>query len=173
MAKNPLKLDLGCGEVPREGFTGVDLYAKGAKKVNLFKFPWPWKSNSVEEIHSSHFFEHVPQIIRVRFMDEVYRVLIPGGKATFITPYWSSMRAVQDPTHQWPPICEASYLYFNKKWREDNKLTHYLGKCDFDFTFGYSADQEMASRDQNVQAFWVKHYINTAQDLQVVMTKRS
>jgi predicted SAM-dependent methyltransferase len=56
-----LRLDLGCGQNPKEGFEGVDMYGDKAKhKVDLFKFPWPFEDNSVEEIHASHFLEHVP-----------------------------------------------------------------------------------------------------------------
>ena len=51
----PLKLDLGCGQNKQEGFTGVDLYAPWADvKLDLFKFPWPWKDGAVDEIHCSH-----------------------------------------------------------------------------------------------------------------------
>jgi hypothetical protein len=57
----PLRLDLGCGNNPREGFEGVDKFAPNAKhKVDLFKFPWPWADNSVDELHASHFLEHIP-----------------------------------------------------------------------------------------------------------------
>ena len=56
-----IKLDLGCGLNPREGFEGVDLYGEKAKhKVDLFKFPWPFKDASVDEIHASHFLEPIP-----------------------------------------------------------------------------------------------------------------
>ncbi len=169
-----LRLDLGAGQNKREGFLGVDLYAETDIKADLMKFPWPWKDESVEEVVSSHFFEHVPGAIRGQFMDELWRVLIPGGKATFITPYWSSMRAIQDPTHQWPPIAEASYLYFNKTWREQNKLEHYLCTCDFDFSYGYALDPETNTRSTlEVQAFWVKHYIGAVSDLQVTLVKRA
>lgn len=56
-----LKLDFGCGQNPREGYEGVDLYAPDAThKVDLWKFPLPWDDNSVEAIHASHFLEHLP-----------------------------------------------------------------------------------------------------------------
>lgn len=56
-----LKLDLACGQTPKEGFEGVDLYAPEAKhKVDLWKFPLPWADNSVDEIWCSHFVEHLP-----------------------------------------------------------------------------------------------------------------
>ncbi len=60
-APRELKLDLACGQNPKEGFEGVDLYAANAKhRVDLFKFPFPWEDNSVSEIHCSHFIEHLP-----------------------------------------------------------------------------------------------------------------
>lgn len=56
-----VKLDLGCGQNPKEGFEGVDLYGDKAKhKVDLFKFPWPFADDSVDEIFASHFLEHIP-----------------------------------------------------------------------------------------------------------------
>jgi predicted SAM-dependent methyltransferase len=56
-----VRLDLGCGQRPKDGYEGVDNRAPDAKhKVDLFKFPWPWEDNSVDELHASHFVEHIP-----------------------------------------------------------------------------------------------------------------
>jgi len=167
-----LKLDLGCGENKKEGFTGVDLFAKTDIKADLLKFPWPWRDNSVEELWCSHFFEHIPGPTRVPWMDEAWRILIPNGKLTIIVPYWSSPRAIQDPMHQWPPLSEQSFIYFNKEWRTLNKLNHYLGRADFDFTYGYLCDQETAQRNQESQQFYIKHYLQAVNDLQVNLVKR-
>lgn len=63
LAKSPelVRLDLGCGGNPQEGFEGVDLLAPNARhKVDLFKFPFPWADDSVDELHCSHFVEHLP-----------------------------------------------------------------------------------------------------------------
>jgi hypothetical protein len=193
-----VRLDLGCGQNPRidpvtnEKFTGVDIWEGADIPFDLFTFPWPWENDSVDEIFSSHFFEHVPQNLRFPFMDEVWRILKPckcekecprlpnsssfcleqGGKASFITPYYSSMRSIQDPTHMWPPICENTYLYFNKIWREVNKLDHYKVSCDFDFGYGYIFDPETMTKYGATQSFWVKHYMNSVSDLQVTLAKR-
>lgn len=56
----PVRLDLACGQRCKEGFEGLDLYAPAARKVDLLKFPWPIESDSVDELHCSHFVEHIP-----------------------------------------------------------------------------------------------------------------
>jgi len=170
-----LRLDLGCGDNCKEGFTGVD-NAKGcgAKiKHDLTVTPWPFESDSVDEVHSSHFLEHLTGPERILFMDELWRVMKVGAKATFQVPYAWSNRAIQDPTHQWPPICENSFLYFNKGWREQNKLTHYLGKCDFDFVYGHQVPEDTAVRAQEVRCARIANNINTVADLVVTLTKRA
>lgn len=172
-----LCLDLGCGSNKREGFTGVDMFKTPSVDVvhDLMKFPWPWKSGSVAEIHCSHFFEHIPARKRPLFMDECYRIMKPGAQMTMIFPYWSSARAVQDFTHEWPPVCEWSFLYFNKGWRESNKLTHgaYDIKADFDFGFGHMLDPDIAVRNDEYRANAVKHWLNAVTDAQITLTRRA
>ena len=129
-----------------------------------------YRDGSVKEIVCAHMLEYVPARQRNKLMEEIYRVLVPGGKVTVVVCYWSSPRAIQDPALEWPPFCEQSFLYFNRGWREANKLPPL--KCDFDFTYGYQVDQETAARGSDTQPFWIKHYLNTASDLQVVLTKR-
>lgn len=187
-----LKLSLACGDNKPEGFKGVDI-AKTASVdyvQDLLKFPWSqFKDNSVDEIECSHFVEHIPHGNGYndpffQFFDEIWRILKPAefdpanpniplkGFANIVTPYYSSMRAWQDPTHQ-RAISEASYLYVNKQWRIDNKLDHYPVSCDFDFSYGYLMNQDWQNRNQETQTFGVQHYINTVNDLQVMLVKRS
>lgn len=135
----PLKLDIGCGKNKREGFHGVDSiafdgvdtvldvvrrHAPLPAGVHVFAgdmfTPWPWEDNSVDEVHSSHFVEHLDQIERCHFFNELWRVMKPEAKATIITPHWSNARAYGDPTHKWPAISEWFYLYLNKGWRDGN-----------------------------------------------------
>jgi hypothetical protein len=168
-----MKLDIGCGQNLEKDWVGLDIAKiEGVIQHDCFKFPWPIESDSVEEAKMVHFFEHVPQDIRFQFMDELYRIMKVGAKCTVVCPYYSSMRAIQDPTHMFPPICEASFLYFNKDWRKQNKLDHYRVNCDFDFGYGYSLPSEWSTRADEPRNFAIAHYMNTAQDLQVVLTKR-
>lgn len=170
-----VKLDLGCGQSKREGFLGVDFVAAPGVDVvhDLFSFPWPFADNSVDEVHSSHFYEHVPAKLRPRFMDELWRILKLGAKAQIITPHAWSDRSVQDFTHEWPPISRHSYAYFNRNWRETNKLTHghYEMACNFDVSIGGTFYADIQSRSIEFQAFSNEHYINSLADLYATLTK--
>jgi SAM-dependent methyltransferase len=173
-----LRIDLGCGDNKRKDgdWLGVDKFKTDSTDYtfDLFEFPWPIETGSVAMFSCSHFFEHVPAMRRVPFMDECFRCLKVGGQLVVIVPHYNSMRAVQDFTHEWPPICESSFLYFNKGWREQNKLTHgaYSMNCDFDFSYGFQLDNDIQVRNIEFQQFALKHYSNTANDLHVTLTRR-
>lgn len=167
-----LKLDLGCGQNVKEGYTGVDIAkVKGVGVVHdLTVTPWPFEDNSVDDIHSAHFFEHLTGVQRISFMEECWRILKPKTQMVIIVPHWSSMRSVQDPFHAWPPVCETSFLYFNKGWRDTNKLDHYPITCDFDFGYGFSLDPDVSVRNNDFVQFASKHYVNAIHDLHVTLT---
>lgn len=171
-----LPLDLACGDNKREGHFGIDFVETSSTDAvfDLLQFPWPIESGSVPSIVCSHFFEHIPGLLRPEFMDECYRVLKPRGTMEFITPYHTSMRATQDFTHAWPPISEASYLYFNREWRKSNKLEHgyYDMECDFDYGYGYLMDPDIQVRGMDYQMMAVKHWNNSIYDLQVNLVSR-
>jgi predicted SAM-dependent methyltransferase len=166
-----LKLDLACGQTKQDGFLGVDRVPLDGvdQVVNLEAFPWPWKDASVEVVHCSHYVEHTPDLIA--FMNELGRILIPGGTAQIIAPYYTSMRAWQDPTHV-RAISEATFLYFNKDWRVSQKLDHYPITCDFDYSYGYAMAPEWAVRSQEARDFAIRHYWNVVNDLHVTLTRK-
>jgi len=136
------------------------------------QFPWPYKDNSVKEITCAGVMEYIPGKLRGQFMDEIHRILVPEGKAAFAVAYWNTARGFQDYRYEWPPLCEQSFLYFNKGWRETNKLE--LGiKCDFDFTYGYTPDPETAARNDESRSFYIKRYTNCIETLHLMLVKRA
>ena len=170
-----VRLDLGCGSNIREGFTGVDLTKtlEGVIVHDLRVTPWPWESDSVDEAHSSHFIEHLTGEEFMVFMNELHRVMKPEAKATLIAPYYASMRAWQDPTHK-QAINEAKFLYFNKEWRAQNKLSHYPITTDFDYSYGYNiSNPRWLNAASEARQHAISHYINVVDDLIVTLTKRS
>lgn len=167
-----LKLDLGCGINKKEGFYGVDsMKFAGVDKVADLRKKWPWKDNSVDEVHASHFIEHLTGDERVHFANELYRVLKVGGKATLITPHWNSCRAYGDMTHQWPPVSEFWFYYLAKDWRKINAPHNDKYTCNFSSTWGYSLRQDLLSRNQEYQMNAINTQKEAAQDLIATIIK--
>lgn len=178
----PLRLDIGCGPNPKEGFKGVDIIKfPGVEFVFDVKNHWPWPDNSVEEVHSSHFIEHLwntpdrPE--RVHFVNELWRVLKPGAKATIIAPYWSSCRSYGDFTHCYPPISSFWFYYLKKDWREVNaphddiKWNPKGYTCNFECTWGFSIHPEVAQRNQEYQQYAMQFLIESTPDVIATLVK--
>jgi hypothetical protein len=172
------KLDLGCGPNKKAGFTGVDQMAfPGVDVVTNLNHTWPWESDSIEEVHSSHCIEHFNAMDRVHFLNELYRVMKKGAKATLIAPHWSSCRAYGDPTHQWPPVSEFAFFYWKKDWRMANAphsdAQHLPGgfNCNFDVTWGYSLNPEVAQRNQEYQQYAMTYLKEACLDVIATLTK--
>jgi hypothetical protein len=174
-----LKLDIGCGKHKKAGFLGVDQIAfEGVDTVIDVRLRWPWADGSVEEVHCSHFLEHLTAQERIHFVNELHRVLVTGGKAAIITPHWASNRAYGDPTHQWPPVAEMWFYYLDPTWREENaphtdaRWTPGGFSCHFDATWSYGMHPMLQTRNQEFQQWALNFYREAAQDLHATVTKR-
>jgi SAM-dependent methyltransferase len=175
---DPLSLDLGSGPNGKPGFLHVDQTSfPGVDLVLDLRKPWPWKDNSVEEVHSSHCLEHFDSMERVHFINELWRVLKPGSKCTLICPHWSSCRAYGDPTHKWPPVSEFAFFYWKKDWRMANAphtdITNLVGgfNCNFEVTWGYSLNPEVAQRNQEYQQYAMSFLKEACLDSIATLTK--
>ena len=104
-----MKLNLGCSDRVIDGFTGVDIAAPADIICDLAG-PWPWEDSSADEVLAYDIVEHLPD--RIRTMNELYRVLKAGARATIETP--NAARGCgyyQDPTHR-SPWCLSTFKYF-------------------------------------------------------------
>jgi hypothetical protein len=112
-----LKIDIACGENKHTGCIGIDVRALPGVDIvhDLESFPWPIPSGTVAEAIASHYIEHIKPWLSIAFMNEVWRVLVPGGKFTAITPYAGSPAYWQDPTHcnGWT---EITFQYFDPRY---------------------------------------------------------
>lgn len=95
-----IKLDVGCGNKKRNGFFGLDkIELPGVDIVcDLEKDRIPLDDNSVKEIHTRHFLEHVSDLVKI--MDEFWRVSCDKGRIIIAVPYYNSIGAFRDPTHK-------------------------------------------------------------------------
>lgn len=126
-------LDLGCGAKPRNPFNADELYGvdvrdglgANIKMADLVTEPIPFEDESFEFVSAYDFLEHVPRVIYnpkrrnpfVEFMNEVYRVLKPGGLFLSSTPAYPHGEAFQDPTHVNIMTEQTLTAYFDDKIR--------------------------------------------------------
>lgn len=187
-AAAPLKLDLGCGPNPREGFAGVDRIAFN-ERIQEFDLrqPWPWADQSVSEVWCSHFVEHLEPHERCHFFNELYRILKPNrrengrdveGFATIVVPHWGSCRAYGDPTHRWPPMGEMFWYYLCEDWRlsqaphTDKRHWEQGYNCHLECRWGNSWNPAIAARNEEWKAFAALHYREAIHDMQCVVTRK-
>ena len=175
-----MKVELACGQVKKDGWVGIDAVKESGADIvhNLMEFPWPLEDNSVYEFNCEHFVEHIPIQLKDgsyglnRFMEEVWRCLMPGGTIRIVAPYYTSIRAWQDPTHC-RAITDVTFTYFNKKCVEAMKVDHYSGmKCNFEpisRIYGITPDWEAAAEEARTWA--MKHYFNVVADIAFVLRK--
>ena len=119
--KKTKHLDIGCGYSPRNIYNCDELYALDVyqspklpkkvffKKANVISDPIPFKDNFFDCVSAFDFIEHIPRISLnsngvmkfpfIRLMNEIWRVLNPGGIFYAVTPAFPRNEAFQDPTH--------------------------------------------------------------------------
>jgi SAM-dependent methyltransferase len=109
-------LDIGCGANKQKGFVGIDYKQYGDVDVvhDIEVTPWPLPDECVLKAVASHVLEHINphKGVFINVMDEIWRVLKPGGQFAFVVPYAGSHGYYQDPTHC-NPINETTMCYFD------------------------------------------------------------
>lgn len=93
-------LDVGCGDHKLRGATGVDMLKLPSVDVvhDLGVFPWPFANNSFDLLFANHVMEHVDDVVKT--LEEMHRILAPGGRVVIQVPYFRSVDAFTDPTHR-------------------------------------------------------------------------
>ena len=76
----PIRLNLGGGDVAREGFTTID------RKSGSEAYPLEYADGSVDEIYASHILEHFPKSKRDAVLKDWFRALKPGGRLRVSVP---------------------------------------------------------------------------------------
>ena len=85
-ARSPLKIDLGGGY--RKGTNGwitIDVSHECDQYWDL-RYGIPFANGSVDNVYSSHLFEHLPYPDGQKLLAESMRVLRPGGSFSIVVP---------------------------------------------------------------------------------------
>ncbi len=127
-------LDLGSGPQPKNPFGATHLYGVDIRKftsnqsvlaADLVVEPIPFPNDSFHYVTAFDFIEHMPRVIYapmrrnsfVELMNEVYRVLMPGGLFMSSTPAYPKAAVFRDPTHVNVITEETFTLYFDDRLR--------------------------------------------------------
>lgn len=142
------KLNLGCGNKPIDGFVNHDLtkhspYVDVAWDLN--DLPWPWEDESFEKIAALSVLEHLRQRL-LDSMNELWRLLAPGGVAVIKLPFWKANLTWEDLTHlhmvgpgimdQLDPRTKRGtqyWFYTPRKWRIEKQQVN-SAKTSFHWT---------------------------------------
>src|SRR5262245_46645576 len=144
------KIELGCGRTPTPGYIHHDR-KKHAPHVDVVHdldvLPWPWESESCDEILGLDVFEHLHRMPE-EWLRECQRILRPGGLLLLRVPAFGSPWHVIDPTHVrgFHPL---NFDYFI----EGRDLHSRYGHFYFEFSF---RDGSVTTEDYNITATLTK-----------------
>lgn len=121
---NTRHLDIGCGNRIRNPYQAMELYgvdfesdlpAERFRKADLSLDPLPFDTDYFDSVSAYDVLEHIPRVVCVsapeaasgmktrncfiQLMNEVWRILRPGGRLYAVTPAYPSEKAFIDPTH--------------------------------------------------------------------------
>lgn len=130
--KNVVAVELGCGPNKAAGVIGIDLLPLPGVDIvhNMEEGLTFIADNSVDEISSSHFLEHIVNFEPL--MKEIHRVLKPGGIHKVTVPHFSNPHYYSDFTHK-RFFGLYTFDYFSRK--EDQSLRRKVPDFYVDFHF--------------------------------------
>lgn len=126
-----LQLDIGCGQNKQPNFIGLDIRPLPGVDIvhDVEQYPWPLPDDCITQAICSHLVEHIsPQKFGfINFMDEIWRVMKPGGRLAIICPHGNSQGFLQDPTHC-NPCNETTWAYFDPQESRTNGMLYSIYK---------------------------------------------
>lgn len=160
-AAGVLRLNLGCGHVPKEGYINVDMRELPGVDAVAEAADLPFEPGSVAEIHSAHLLEHFPlEHLRRVVLPHWRKMLRPGGTLRAVVPDAEAMLAAHAAGEMsFDDLREVTYglqeyegdFHFNMFGRE--ALAQLLREAGFtDIGFAFQGRSNGKCRDMEIHA---------------------
>lgn len=123
IAAGELRLNLGCGHLPIEGYVNVDMRELPGVDVVAPADDLPFEPGSVQEIFSAHFLEHFPEEqLKRQLLPAWVALLADGGNFRAVVPDFVSMvQAWEDGKVPFPTL--RSVLFGGQEYEGDFHFT--------------------------------------------------
>ncbi|PYV45501.1 MAG: methyltransferase type 11 [Acidobacteria bacterium] len=124
-------LELGCGNRKRvKNSVGIDVIDYDCVDIvgDIFEVLREISSQSINEIHSHHFFEHISDVGLL--MAELSRILKPDGILKIVVPHFTNPYYYSDYTHR-NFFGLYSFSYFSDDSLLKRRVPHYLNASSF------------------------------------------
>jgi len=134
-------LNLGSGDQRMPAAVNVDMRpSTGAEVIHdLNELPWPFSDEEFDCVYALDILEHLDSVVDT--LEEIHRILKPGGVAEIRYPHWQSENSWIDPTHKWH-LHERSLNYFDPT-TEIGKKYGYYSECKFKILDNLRSGQEI------------------------------
>ena len=116
-----MKLNLGCGLDKKQGYINIDIRKEVNPDLiwNLENIPYPFESNSIEEIIAKDVLEHFPFRKVENILKEWFRILKPQGKLYIQTPDLIAIcyKVILNNNYTWKDI--SYWVYGGQDYNEN------------------------------------------------------
>lgn len=106
-------LNLGAGNDILEGAINHDRIAHRPEidlVWDLNFLPWPWDDALFDLVNARAVLEHL-DIDLITSVNEIWRIMKPGGRLVLKLPYWAHNNSYMDPTHRWFAALETPTVF--------------------------------------------------------------
>jgi len=152
-----LRLEIGGGVIPKEGFVNVDYmdHPNVDIQIDLNNERIPLTDSSIDEIYSNHCLEHLQPGYNgfLHCIEEMWRVSKPNAPWYIRVPYFNSHHTLANPFHSNNIFNEYTFYYFSDEHKNqycsnvfirkgscfeyDFKATLVIDKIDYEFFNNY------------------------------------
>lgn len=153
---NEIKVNLGAGKDAQEGWINIDSYAFPNTIVADITDRIPLEDSSVDLVYSQDFLEHIDPLKKVHVINEIWRVLKPGGRMEHYVPNAGSRNDFGSPSH---------ISHWNLQTFQHFDVDSYRYALDHDYEGFIGKFKKILAEEINYQ---LEYYVSVPQSIHVI-----